>query len=110
MVETSEISVQTDNIVNSERIFKTPEYNRILNKKYREKNKKKELERKKEYRRKKLEINDEHYIQKIKDNNKKQYLKKKATGITPEEKAKKAAYMKEYRARKKLEKELSKNV
>ena len=108
MVETSEISVQTDLL--NDYISQKKEYNRIHSKKYRETHKDKEREKLKKYVRTKIENNDLHFIQKIKDKNKKQYLKKKANGITLEEKAKKAAYMKEYRARKKLERELSKNV
>ena len=91
--------------VSIEITYKTPEYCRILNKKYREKNKEKEQKRVHEYRKKKLQEGDENYILAIKKNNQRQYIKRKEKGISPEEKAKKAAYMKEYRARKKLEKQ-----
>ena len=91
--------------VSIEITYKTPEYCRILNKKYREKNKEKERVRKLQYRKKKLQEGDENYILAIKKNNQRQYIKRKEKCITPEEKAKKAAYMKEYRARKKLEKQ-----
>ena len=99
MVETSEISVQTDDK------YKTPLYVRECARRYRETNKDKEVIRKLKYRRQKIESRDEAYYRKSKEYNKRRYIKKKENGITPEEKAKKAAYMKEYRARKKLERQ-----
>ena len=108
MVETSEISVQTDLL--NDYISQKKEYNRIHSKKYWNSHKEIHIKRVSDYKKKKINANDDTFIQKIREQNKKQYLKKKANGITPEEKAKKAAYMKEYRARKKLEKEVSKNV
>ena len=103
MVETAEIAVQVDTV--EDYIAKRREYGRIHSKKYRETHKERERDRIRKYARLKMENNDSHFIQKIKEKNKKQYLKAKEKGITPEEKAKKAAYMKEYRARKKLERQ-----
>ena len=98
MVETSEISVQTDDK------FKTPLYVREHAKKYRDNNSEKERLRKSKYRKTKIESQDEAYYQKSREYNKRRYIKKIEIGITPEEKAKKAEYMRQYRARKKQEK------
>ena len=105
MVETAEIAVQADDTTLADYIAKRREYGRIHSKKYWETHKDKERDRIRKYARTKIENNDIHFIQKIKAKNKKQYLKKKEKGITPEEKVKKAAYMKEDRARKKLERQ-----
>ena len=99
MVETSEISVQTDDK------YKTPLYVRECARRYRETNGGKVKISRDKYRRKKIESHDEEYHKKNREYNKRRYIKKKENGITPEEKAKKAAYMKEYRARKKLERQ-----
>ena len=101
MVETSEISVQTDDK------FKTPLYVRKCAKRYRDKNCDKVKEYLVQYRRQKIESQDEAYYQKSREYNKRRYIKKREIGITPEEKAKKAEYMRLYRARKKQERQNS---
>ena len=98
MVETSEISVQTDDK------FKTPLYVREHAKKYRDNNREKHKQRVLKYKSQMIENNSEEYANRIKQINKRYYKKKREVGITPEEKAKKAEYMRQYRARKKQEK------
>ena len=87
------------NIVNK-KIYKTPEYTRRAHKAYRDRNpdkiKKQGLET--YYKNK----DKESYKEKKKAYLKKRYEEKKKT-ITPEEKAAKSKYMREYRARKKME-------
>jgi len=80
MVETNEIEIQTE----VAKVYKTPSYIRNAQKRY-------------------IENNPEKYklIQKIA--RKKIYENKKAKGITPEEKEAKAKYMREYRAKIKLQ-------
>ena len=107
MVETAEIAVQADDTTLADYIAKRREYGRIHSKKYWETHKDAHKSRVINYKKKMINENKNEFIEKIKKQNKKQYLKRKARGISPEEKAKKAAYMKEYRARKKLEKQIN---
>ena len=88
------------------KVYKTPEYVRKAQRRYKIKNmelvKSKSLEI---YYKKKNGKNSDEYMQKRRDYQIKHYHDKKLTGITAEEKAAKAKYMREYRARKKMEKE-----
>ena len=93
----------TPSEITHERVYKTPSYTRAASKRYREKNRDKILIQKKIYIKKIQENEDESYYNRIKVYNKQAYKKKKEKGITPEEKANRAKYMREYRAKKKAE-------
>jgi hypothetical protein len=100
MGESAEIAPET-------REYKTPSYIRAAAKRYRDKHPDiiKSIQTK--YRQKKIAEHDEKYYNMRNEINKSQYKKKKEKGITPEEKAARAKYMREYRARKKAEKQTS---
>lgn len=78
-------------------------------KKYRSANKKKIYTRNENYIKKLKEETPELYSDMRKKYNSKYYKKKKDNGISKEEKEAKAKYMREYRARKKLEAQISEN-
>ena len=89
-----------------EKVYKTPEYIREAQRRYKIKNM--ELVNSKSleiYYKKKNSKNGEEYMQKRRNYQIQKYHEKKLSGITIEEKAAKAKYMREYRARKKMEKE-----
>ena len=89
-----------------EKVYKTPEYTRRAFKKYYTTHKMDINKKNLEYYYQKMEsASAEECIRKRKAYQKKNYEKKKAKGITPEEKEARAKYMREYRARKKMEKE-----
>jgi hypothetical protein len=89
-----------------EKVYKTPEYTRRALKKYYTTHKMDINKKNLEYYYKKMEsASAEECIRKRKAYQKRNYEKKKAKGITQEDKEARAKYMREYRARKKLEKE-----
>lgn len=100
MVETTEIEIQTD----PEKVYKTPSYIRAAHKRYREKYGDKFRKLVSDYEKKKRIEKDEVFLEKRRKIAKKHYNNNKSA-ITPEQKAAKAKYMREYRAKKKLEKE-----
>ena len=100
MVDSAEIAPET-------REYKTPIYILEAKRKYRKTHPEITKAINDKYRRRKIEEHDEKYYNMQNEINKSQYKKKKEKGITPEEKAARAKYMREYRARKKLEKKES---
>jgi hypothetical protein len=84
--------------------YKTPVYIRASVKRYYSKHADVIKLQRDKYRRKKIEEHDEKYYALRKKANTDYNRKKKEKGITPEEKAARAKYMREYRAKKKMEK------